>query len=226
MNSNPGQEGAVVLFSGGQDSTTCLYWALERFSPVWAFGVDYGQRHGVETEQARKIAELAGVHYTLVHCAAYGEMASSALTNPKISLSQADSLRPELPASFVPGRNLTLLSLAAGFAYTKGIQVLVGGMCQTDFSGYPDCRRAFIDQAEKALSLALDSPLRIETPLMYLTKAETWQLAAEIGCLDVVLNESHTCYAGDRVHWHDWGYGCGECPACKLREAGYQAAFG
>jgi 7-cyano-7-deazaguanine synthase len=226
MHSETGSEAAVVLFSGGQDSTTCLYWALQRFSQVWAFGVDYGQRHAVETEQARKIAQLAGVPYTLVSCAAYSEMASSALTNPEISLNDADAIRPGLPASFVPGRNLSLLTLAAGFAYTKGVQVIVGGMCQTDYSGYPDCRREFIDQAEKALSLALDGPLSVETPLMYLTKAETWRLAADIGCLEVVRNHSHTCYAGDRAHWHDWGYGCGNCPACKLREAGYREAFG
>jgi 7-cyano-7-deazaguanine synthase len=215
---------AVVLFSGGQDSTTCLYWALSRYKQVQAIGVDYGQRHRVELQQAQKIAELANVPYTLLPFEAWGRLSISALTETNTELNTAHRLDRDLPASFVPGRNLLLLTLAGSFAYGLGIQTLVGGMCQTDYSGYPDCRQPFVDATSVALSLALDQSIDIQTPLMHLTKAQTWLLARDLGCLEVVIEHSHTCYNGDRDHRHAWGYGCGTCPACELRQKGWEEA--
>lgn len=225
------QKTALVLFSGGQDSATCLAWALERFDRVETVGFDYGQRHVVEM-QARQ-AVRAGMTKALpqyasrlgedhvVDLTGYGRIADSALTvDRKIEMDARG-----LPTTFVPGRNLIFLVAAAALADRRGLEVLVGGMCETDYSGYPDCRHETMTAMARALSLGLDQPVIIDTPLMWLTKAQTWELADRIGgepLVRLIVEDSHTCYRGDRAHRHAWGYGCGECPACELREAGYQ----
>ncbi len=221
LDQGPGRA-ALVLFSGGQDSTTCLYWARERFARVEALAFDYGQRHRVELEQAQKIAGGAGVPLTVLGLR--GVLSGSALTEPEKSVNAPHETAPHLPASFVPGRNALFLTTAASVAATRGITDLVGGMCQTDYSGYPDCRRVFVDALQVALSLALDHDLRIHTPLMYLTKAETWKMAADLGCLEVVRELSHTDYHGDRTERHEWGYGRLDNPASVLRAKGYEEA--
>ncbi|MCH7640281.1 MAG: 7-cyano-7-deazaguanine synthase QueC [Bacteroidetes bacterium] len=213
---------ALLLFSGGQDSTTCLYWAVKEFERVEAIGFRYGQKHVIELEQAAKIAEKAGVPFTVLDVT--GLLAFSSLTEHEKDSNAPHELAPDLPASFVPGRNALFLTTAASFAYTRGIHDLVGGMCQTDYSGYPDCRRDFIDATEKSLSLALEASTRIHTPLMDLTKAETWKLAADLGCLEVVREMSHTDYNGDRTERHEWGYGKLDNPASILRAKGYEEA--
>ena len=212
---------ALVLFSGGQDSTTCLYWAKERFERVLALGFDYGQRHRVELEQAQTIADLAEVPFAVMDVR--GTLGASALTEGG-DTSQAHALDPDLPASFVPGRNAVFLTLAASYAYTHGVADLVGGMCQTDYSGYPDCRRVFVDSLQTTMTLALGRDVRVHTPLMYLTKAETWKLANDLGCLGVVVEHSHTDYHGDRTERHPWGYGRLDNPASILRAKGYEEA--
>ena len=221
---------ALVLFSGGQDSATCLAWALERYERVETIGFDYGQRHAVEM-QAR-LAVRDGMGTVLPHRAGrlgidhvvdltgYGRIAESALTADRAIEMDARGM----PTTFVPGRNLVFLSCAAALADRRGLDVLVGGMCETDFSGYPDCRRDTIDAMSQALTLGLDRPVVIETPLMALTKAETWDLAERIGgpgLVELIVEASHTCYRGDREHRHAWGYGCGDCPACDLRASGH-----
>ena len=221
---------ALVLFSGGQDSATCLAWALERFERVETVGFDYGQRHVVEMAQRPKLREaIAGAlprlagrlgEDRIIDLTGYGRIAESALTADRAIEMDARGL----PTTFVPGRNLIFLTAAAALADRRGLEVLVGGMCETDYSGYPDCRRETMDAMAKALSLGLDKPVVIDTPLMWLTKAQTWELAQRIGgeaLVEAILEESHTCYQGDRSHRHAWGYGCGECPACELRAAGY-----
>ena len=221
---------ALVLFSGGQDSATCLAWALERFARVETVGFDYGQRHAVEMEARLTVRD--GMHGLLPQWASrlgpdhvidltgYGRIAESALTSDRAIEMDARGL----PTTFVPARNLVFLTCAAALADRRGLEVLVGGMCETDFSGYPDCRRDTIDAMATALSLGLDRPVVIETPLMALTKAETWALAQQIGgepLVELIIEASHTCYRGDRDHRHAWGYGCGDCPACQLRAAGH-----
>lgn len=218
----PNPNSALVLFSGGQDSTTCLYWALKKFDRVDAIGFRYGQKHAVELEQAAKIAELVGVAFTVLDVS--GLLSLSSLTEHEKDSNDPHELAPALPASFVPGRNALFLSIAASVAYTRGIHDLVGGMCQADYSGYPDCRRSFIDATENSLSLALDTPVCILTPLMDLTKAETWKLAKELGCLEVVREMSHSDYNGDRSERHEWGYGKLNNPASILRAKGYAEA--
>lgn len=219
-------DAALVLFSAGQDSATCLAWALQRFARVETIGFFYGQRHAIEIEQRQPILErlrsrsrnLGGD--IVVDLAGYGALAESALTADRAIEMAASGL----PTTFVPGRNLVFFSVAAAHAYRRGIDTLVGGMCETDFSGYPDCRRATIDAMGQALSLGLDKPITIETPLMHLTKAQTWGLAHELGGDDLVsliVEDSHTCYNGDRAHRHEWGYGCAACPACDLRAKGW-----
>lgn len=219
--SSPGTD-ALVLFSGGQDSTTCLFWAKEHFETVRAIGFDYGQRHKVELQQARTIAEKAEVPFAVLDVE--GILEGSALTEHKKDVSAAHEKDEDLPASFVPGRNALFLSLAASHAYNHDMTDLVGGMCQTDYSGYPDCRRVFIDSMEASLSLALDVDVRIHTPLMYLTKAETWKLASDLGVLEIVRRDSHTDYNGDRSQFNEWGYGKLDNPASKLRAKGYWEA--
>lgn len=223
---------ALVLFSSGQDSATCLAWALARYERVETVGFAYGQRHAVELLQRpilrTAIADLKprwrsrfGEDVVIDLCS-YGALAESALTADR-AIEMADN---GLPTTFVPGRNLVFLSVAAAHAYRRGIDTLVGGMCETDYSGYPDCRRETLDAMEQALSLGLAQPMRIETPLMQLTKAETWALARELGgeaLVEAIREHSHTCYEGDRAHRHAWGYGCGKCPACELRAKGWDA---
>ena len=221
---------ALVLFSGGQDSGTCLAWALERFERVETVGFDYGQRHAVEMRarldvregMAKVLPRLAGRlgpdH--VVDLTGYGRIAESALTAERAIEMDARGL----PTTFVPGRNLVFLTCAAALADRRGLDVLVGGMCETDYSGYPDCRNDTIQAMAHALSLGLDKPVVIETPLMALTKAQTWDLAQRIGgpaLVDLIVEASHTCYRGDREHRHVWGYGCGDCPACELRARGH-----
>lgn len=213
---------ALVLFSGGQDSTTCLYWSKARFEHVEAIGFHYGQKHEVELQQARTIAEQAAVPFEIVDVR--GMLRGSALTEHDQDVCGEHAQNPDLPASFVPGRNAVFLSIAASLGYTKGIHALVGGMCQTDFSGYPDCRRVFIDAMQTMMSLALDTDLRIHTPLMYLTKAETWKLARDLDVLDIVRDLSHTDYNGDRTTYNEWGYGKLDNPASILRAKGYEEA--
>ncbi len=213
---------ALVLFSGGQDSTTCLYWARQRFANVLAIGFDYGQRHRVELDQASLIAERAAVRFDVIDIR--GTLHGSALTEHDREMSGKHEQAPELPASFLPARNAVFLTLAAGHAYNLGVCDLVGGMCQTDYSGYPDCRRVFIDSMEVSLSLGLDRDLRIHTPLMYLTKAETWKLAGELGIVDIVREMTHTDYYGNRSEFHEWGYGRLDNPASILRAKGYDEA--
>jgi 7-cyano-7-deazaguanine synthase len=226
---------ALVLFSAGQDSATCLAWALSRYERVETIGFFYGQRHAIELEQRAPLREaIAALNPdwrvrlggdAVVDISGYGALAESALTADRaIELAESG-----LPTTFVPGRNLVFLTVAAAHAYLRGIDLLVGGMCETDFSGYPDCRRDTIDAQERALALGLDRPMRIETPLMHLTKAQTWALAHDLGgdaLVNAIVEASHTCYEGDRAHRHPWGYGCGACPACDLREKGWAAWSG
>lgn len=225
-------DAALVLFSAGQDSATCLAWALERFARVETIGFAYGQRHAVEMGQRPILrATIAALKPAwaerlgedrVVDIAGYGALAESALTADRaIEMSESG-----LPSTFVPGRNLVFFTVAAAQAYRRSIDVLVGGMCETDFSGYPDCRRDTLDAMQQALALGLDRPVTIETPLMHLTKGDTWRLAHDLGgaaLVDAIVEHSHTCYQGDRAHRHAWGYGCGACPACDLRAKGWQA---
>ncbi len=222
---------ALVLFSAGQDSATCLAWALSRFERVETIGFDYGQRHAVELSQRPVLQSvIAGIQTAwvsrlgddlVVDLKGYGALAESALTaNRAIEMTESG-----LPSTFVPGRNLVFLSVAAAHAYRRGLATLIGGMCETDYSGYPDCRHETIDAMQQALSLGLATPLTIETPLMRLTKAQTWALAHDLGgdaLVQAILEHSHTCYEGDRSQRHVWGYGCGACPACDLRARGWR----
>jgi len=224
------QGSALVLFSGGQDSATCLAWALDRFARVETVGFDYSQRHAVELEARRVVlGRLPGLKPSWagrlgqdhsVDIRGFGQIASSALTEDRaIEMDERG-----LPTSFVPGRNLVFLTYAAALADRRGIEVLIGGMCETDFSGYPDCRRDTLDALQTALRLGMARDLAIETPLMRLTKAKTWALSHDIGgdpLVELILEDSHTCYLGERGERHAWGYGCGACPACELRAAGW-----
>lgn len=229
---------ALVLFSGGQDSTTCLAHALERYERVETLGFDYGQRHSVEM-QARSVVlarlrerfpqwePFLGEDHVL-SLDVLRQMGGSSLTEDVAFAMQADGL----PNTFVPGRNLLFLTLAGALAYRRGLQVLVTGVCETDFSGYPDCRDDTMKAMQLALSLGMDRRLLIDTPLMWRDKAQTWQLAHALGqqadaqgggdaLVDLIVEHTHTCYAGDRAQRHAWGYGCGACPACELRAAGW-----
>ncbi len=227
---------ALVLFSGGQDSAVCLAWALSRFERVETIGFDYRQRHRVELDcRPQFLAGIRKLNPTwdralgedhLLDLGVLGEVSDTALTrDQEIAFTSAG-----LPSTFVPGRNLVFLTFAGAVAYRRGLERLVGGMCETDFSGYPDCRRATMDAQSSTLSLGLDRPMPIDTPLMYIDKAATWHMAEDLGgklLVDLIVEETHTCYLGDRAHRHDWGYGCGACPACDLRAKGwmqYQAA--
>lgn len=222
---------ALVVFSGGQDSTACLAWALQRFSRVETIGFDYGQRHKVELDCREPIrqaltqafpqwAPKLGPDHRL-DLALLGQISDTALTEARAIEMQSNGL----PNTFVPGRNLLFLTFAASLAYRRGLSVLVGGMCETDYSGYPDCRDNTLKALQVAMSLGLDTPMTVETPLMWLTKAQTWALTQHIGgdaLNDLIVEYTHTCYLGDRTHRHEWGYGCGTCPACELRREGYQ----
>ncbi|WP_457795611.1 7-cyano-7-deazaguanine synthase QueC [Methylocystis sp. S23] len=222
---------ALVLFSGGQDSTTCLAWALSRFGRVETVGFDYKQRHRVELDRRASLRdglarlspqwrERLGDDHT-VSIEALGAISDTALTrNVEIALREDG-----LPTTFVPGRNLLFLTFAAALAYRRGVADLVGGMCETDYSGYPDCRHETIRALSRALTLGMAMDLEIHTPLMWIDKAATWKLARELGgdaLVSLIVEETHTCYLGARGKRFDWGYGCGECPACQLRAAGWE----
>jgi 7-cyano-7-deazaguanine synthase len=221
---------ALVLFSGGQDSTTCLAWALDRYAEVETLAFDYGQRHRIEldcrntvrAEIARQFPQWAGKlgEDHLLDLSLLGQISDTALTSERAIELQANGL----PNTFVPGRNLLFLTFAATLAYRRGASVLVGGMCETDFSGYPDCRDNTLKALQVALSLGLDSPMTLDTPLMFIDKAATWRLAEGLGgeaLVKLIVEETHTCYLGERGELHDWGHGCGQCPACALRARGF-----
>ena len=223
-------DSALVLFSGGQDSTVCLAWALERFARVETIGFAYGQRHAVELEVRPRIRAALAAHSAhwrarlgddhIVRIDALAEISETALTRDvAIEISASG-----LPTTFVPGRNLVFFSFSGAVAYRRGIKHLVAGMCETDFSGYPDCRDDTVKAMQLALTLGMDRRFVIHTPLMWIDKAGTFALAHEIGgdaMIDLLLAETHTCYLGDRQHRHVWGFGCGTCPACRLRADGY-----
>lgn len=223
---------ALVLFSGGQDSTTCLAHALERFEHVETLGFDYGQRHHVELQARLNVlrelrerfpqwaARLGEDH--VLDLAVLGAVSDTSLTRDVAFRMEASGL----PNTFVPGRNLLFLTLAAALAYRRGMTVLVTGVCETDFSGYPDCRDDTMKALQVALTLGMDHRFLIDTPLMWIDKADTWRMAEQLGgkgLVDLIVEHSHTCYLGDRTHRHDWGWGCGSCPACELRARGWAA---
>lgn len=214
-------DNAIVLLSGGQDSTTCLFWAKKTFKNVHAIGFDYGQKHKIELEAAKSIAANAGVPFEIVQLESV--LGGSSLTDHSKDHNQSHEINKALPASFTAGRNILFLTIAASRAYGLGIPNIVTGVCQTDYSGYPDCRRPFVDAMETSLSLGLDASFVIHTPLMYLTKAETWRLAKDLGCLDIIINHTVTDYNG-RLVQNEWGYGVEDNPATKLRVAGFYEA--
>lgn len=221
---------ALVVFSGGQDSTTCLAWALANFERVETIGFDYGQRHSIELECRQTVLSQLRQHYpdwsaklgpdSTLSLDVFRQLGETALTHDvEISMTASG-----LPSTFVPGRNLVFLTLAGAQAYRRGLKHLVTGVCETDFSGYPDCRDDTMKAQQVALNLGMESRLVIETPLMWLTKAQTWTLARDLGgqpLVDLILEHTHTCYKGERGTRHPWGHGCGACPACELRAAGY-----
>lgn len=226
---------ALVLFSGGQDSTTCLAWALHQYDRVETVGFSYGQRHCVELDtrprilrQLRQIMpewnqKLGKDH--LCDLSLLGQLSETALTEDI----EIQMMTNGLPNTFVPGRNLMFLTIAAVIAYRRGINILVGGMCETDFSGYPDCRDDAIKALQVALNTGMGTRLNLVTPLMWKNKQQTWELAEKLGgepLVDLIINQTHTCYTGDRTHLNSWGYGCGKCPACQLRKQGFEAFQG
>ena len=229
---------ALVLFSGGQDSTTCLAYALTRYARVETLAFDYGQRHRVELDARLAVRAALGQQFPqwrhrlgedhLLDLSVLGAISDTSLTRDTAFQMEASGL----PNTFVPGRNLMFLTLAAALAYRRGIDVIVTGVCETDYSGYPDCRDDTMKAMQLALSLGMDQRFLIETPLMWIDKAQTWELARELGqksgvagggqaLVDLIIEHTHTCYLGDREHRHAWGYGCGSCPACELRAKGY-----
>ena len=214
---------ALVVFSGGQDSTTCLGWAKNRFEYVESITFDYGQKHKVEIAQAQKIALLLHVKNTLLSLDAFSQLNDSALIDSTQDIGAHHRVHTNLPASFVPNRNAIFFTLAHAFAQKQGIEHIIIGVNQTDYSGYPDCREPFVKALELALNLGSEANIIFHYPLMHLTKAETFALSKEEGVLDLVINESHTCYNGDHSEKHAWGYGCGMCPACVLRKMGWEA---
>jgi 7-cyano-7-deazaguanine synthase len=226
-----GKTSALVLFSGGQDSTVCLAWALERYGRVETAGFNYGQRHSVELAQRVVVREALAAccpswaarlgEDHILELATLGQISDTALTRD----ARFEMTAAGLPNTFVPGRNLLFLTYAAALGYRRGIRTLVGGMCETDFSGYPDCRNETLQSLAKAISLGMDAPFTIETPLMWIDKAGTWALADKLGgprFVDLIVEHTHTCYTPDRTTRHAWGYGCGQCPACLLRAKGWQ----
>ena len=221
---------ALVLFSGGQDSATCLAWALERYETVETIGFDYGQRHSIELECRLTLMEGLRRNFPawsaklgmdhMLDLKLLGQISDTALTATKAIEVQKNGL----PNTFVPGRNLMFFTFAAAIAYRRGLEVLVGGMCETDYSGYPDCRDNTLKSLQVSLSLGLDSPMVIETPLMWIDKAATWKMAQQLGgnrLVALIQEHTHTCYLGDHTTKNAWGYGCGSCPACELRKSGF-----
>lgn len=226
---------ALVLFSGGQDSTTCLAWALERYAHVETIGYAYGQRHSVELQCRQTVlnrlrrdfpqwsVKLGEDH--MLDLSVLGQISDTALTQDKaIALQKCG-----LPNTFVPARNILFFTFASAVAYRRGLEVLVGGMCETDYSGYPDCRDNTLKSLQVTMSLGLETPMVVETPLMWLDKEATWSLAKSLGgdaLIEIIKQDTHTCYMGDRSVQHDWGFGCGDCPACDLRSKGYKKFAG
>ncbi|MFL5280329.1 MAG: 7-cyano-7-deazaguanine synthase QueC [Rhodopila sp.] len=223
--------GALVLFSGGQDSATCLAWALDRFAPVETIGFDYGQRHRVELAcrdgfRAAVVAQLPTLTAQLgedhiLDLTVLGQLSDTALTSTAAIRMRDDGL----PNTFVPGRNLVFFTFAAALAYRRGLRHIVAGMCETDYSGYPDCRDDTIKAMQVALNLGMERRFVLHTPLMWRDKAATWALAEALGgaaLVDAILEHTHSCYLGDRSQRHAWGYGCGGCPACELRRSGWE----
>jgi len=227
----PNDDRALVLLSGGQDSATCLAWALDRYAEVETIGFDYGQRHSVELDCRETLRsgmaalnpvwkERLGPDHMLPipTFAAIGDTAMTA----EIEITMGEN---GLPTTFVPGRNLLFVTFAAALAYRRDIRHLVTGVCETDYSGYPDCRDDTLKSLQVTLNLGLDTRMVVHTPLMWRDKAETWRLAEHLGgneLVDLVRKDSHTCYVGDHEQWHEWGYGCGDCPACDLRQSGWE----
>ncbi|WP_026606463.1 7-cyano-7-deazaguanine synthase QueC [Methylocapsa acidiphila] len=224
-------EKALVLFSGGQDSTTCLAYALDRYAYVETIGFDYGQRHRIELDQRPAILDALSRGFPawrdrlgpdqIIPIEALPGLSATALTQEVEIALDANGL----PNTFVPGRNLLFLTFAAGLAYRRGVRRIVGGMCETDFSGYPDCRDDSIKAMQIALNLGMDARFIVETPLMWLDKADTWRLAEGLGgaaLVDLIVETTHTCYLGERGVRREWGYGCGSCPACLLRAEGWR----
>lgn len=224
-------EGALVLFSGGQDSATCLAWALERFGRVETVGFDYGQRHRVELDVRPVVLESMRSRFPewagrlgddhMLDLGVLGQVSDTALTRD-VEIAMQDN---GLPNTFVPGRNLVFVTFAAALAYRRGLRHLVVGVCETDYSGYPDCRDDTMKAMQLALNLGMETRFVLHTPLMWIDKAETWRLAESLGgaaLVDLIRDETHSCYRGDRSRSHDWGRGCGECPACALRAEGWR----
>ena len=223
---------ALVLFSGGQDSATCLAWALDRYGHVETLGFDYGQRHRVELDQRQVLIDAVCAAFpdwatrlggdTVLDVPTLRQLGTTAMTDDvEIAMGAAG-----LPTTFVPGRNILFMTLAAALAYRRGIKTLVTGVCETDYSGYPDCRDDTMKALQVALNLGLEARLGVETPLMWIDKAGTWGLAQDLGgpaLVALIREHSHSCYLGDRTTRHDWGYGCGTCPACELRAGGWRA---
>ena len=212
---------ALIVFSGGQDSTTCLGWAKSRFDSVETLTFDYGQKHRVEIYQAKKIAKKLNVNNHTLSIDAFSQLNDSALIDGSLDISSPHKNRPSMPASFVPNRNAIFFTLAHAYAQKQEIDNIIIGINQTDYSGYPDCRKNFIDTLELALNLGSESNIKFHYPLIGLTKAETFKMSRDEGILDIVLEESHTCYNGDHNSKNEWGYGCGTCPACELRAKGW-----
>lgn len=235
MTASPLPDRALVLFSGGQDSTTCLAWALSRYKHVETIGFDYGQRHAIELtmrpallDKLRQMSpewrdKLGEDH--MIDLSLLPKIADTAMTSD-VAITMMEN---GLPNTFVPGRNLMFMTIAATVAYRRGIDTLVGGMCETDFSGYPDCRDDTMKSLQVTLNLGMGTRLKIETPLMWLDKAQTWELAEQTGgqpLVELIRADTHTCYLGERGELHDWGHGCGTCPACALRARGYHNYIG
>jgi 7-cyano-7-deazaguanine synthase len=222
---------ALVLFSGGQDSTTCLAWALEHFARVETIAFDYGQRHHIELQSRLQVLQALRAQFPawnaklgddhLLDLGVLGQISDTSLTRETAMGMTAAGL----PNTFVPGRNLLFFQLAAAVGYRRGLHVLVGGMCETDFSGYPDCRDDSLKALQVAVSLGMGQRFTFETPLMWIDKAATWAMAHQLGgqaLVDIIVEHSHTCYHGVRDQQHPWGRGCGHCPACELRRAGFE----
>lgn len=213
---------AVVVLSGGQDSVTCLGLALKQYDEVHALCFDYKQKHAVELIQAKLICDKHNVPLTSMYIPALTQLGDSALIGKDGDVNKPHPMNNNLPASFVPNRNALFLTTAHAFAQHVGAECIITGVCETDYSGYPDCRSGFIMRLENTLNVGYLTDIAIITPLMHLNKAETFALAEDVGFLDDVINLSHTCYNGDRSQMHAWGAGCGKCPACELRAKGYE----